>query len=66
MEIFHDSWLKIDFLLLTCVFETFRIVSISSPKLDPTYYLSIPNYSWDAMLRFTNVHLEQISDIEKY
>ena len=48
------------------MFETFIIVSISSPKLDPTYYLSIPNYSWDAMLRFTNVHLEQISDIEKY
>ena len=48
------------------MFETFSIVSISFPKLDPTYYLSYPNYRWDAMLRFTNVHLEQISDIEKY
>ena len=52
-------------LLLTCMFETFRKESINSFEFDPAYYLSTPGYSWDAMLRFTDVNVKLISDIEK-
>ena len=57
MEDYHDLHLKVDVLLLACVFETFRSKSINSFELDPAYYLSTPGYSWDAMLRFTDVNL---------
>ena len=58
--------LKIDVLLLACVFKYFRKESINSFELDPANYLSTPGYSWDAMLRFADVNLKVISDIEKY
>ena len=66
MKDFHDLYLKVDVLSLTCVFETFRKESINSFELDPPFYLSTPGYSWDGMLRFTYVNLKLISDIEKY
>ena len=40
--------------------------SINLFELDPTHYLSTPGYTWDAMLRFTDVNLKLISDIERY
>ena len=66
MKDFHDLYLKVDVLSLTCVLETFRKESINSFELDPPFHLSTPGYSWDAMLRFTYVNLKLISDIEKY
>ena len=38
MKDYHDLYLKVDVLLLTCVFETFRKESISSFELDPPGY----------------------------
>ena len=35
-------------------------------ELDPAHYLSTPENGWDAMLRFIEVNLKLISDIEKY
>ena len=58
--------LKVDVLLLACVFEAFRKESINSSELDPAHYLSTPGYSWDTMLRFGDVNLKLISDFEKY
>ena len=66
MKEYHDLYWKVDVLLLGCVFETFRKESINFSELDPAYYLSTLGYSWDAMLRFTNVNLKLIPDIEKY
>ena len=34
--------------------------------LDPAHYLSTPGYSWDAMLRFTDLNLKPISNTERY
>ena len=48
------------------LFETFRNESINSFELDPAHCSSTPGYRWDAMLRFTDVNLKLISDIEKY
>ena len=62
----HDLNLKVDVLLLVRVFETFRNASINSFDLDPAHCLSSPGYSCDALLRFTDINLRLISDIEKY
>ena len=48
------------------MFETFRKETIKPIELDPAHYLSTPGYSWKRMLRFTDVSLKLISDIEKY
>ena len=49
MKDYHDLYLKVDVLLLTSVFETFRKESINSFELDFAHYLSTSGYSWDAM-----------------
>ena len=64
MKDYHDLYLKVDVLLLACVFEIFGKESINSFELEPAYYVSTPSYSWDAMLRFTDINLKLISDIE--
>ena len=64
---YHDLYLKTDVLLLSDVFETFRNTALHNYNLDPACnYLTLPSYSWDAMLYKTKVHLEQITDIDKY
>ena len=35
-------------------------------KLDPCHYFSSPGLSWNAMLKVTEIKLEQISDIDMY
>ena len=35
-------------------------------KLDPCHYFSSPRLSWEAMLKMTEIKLEQISDIERH
>ena len=30
--------------------------------LDPAHYYTLPGYSWDALLKYTNVNLELITD----
>ena len=66
MKDYHNLYLKVEVLLLACVFETFRKVSINYFQLDPAHWLSTPGFSWDAILRFTDVNFKLISDIEKY
>lgn len=61
-----DLYLKIDVLLLTCVFEKFRHQCLKTYHLDPAHYLTLPSLSWDAMLRYTRVRLKIIKDVEIY
>jgi hypothetical protein len=64
---YHDLYLKTDVLLLTDVFETFRNTAIKNYGLDPAQgYFTLPNYAWDAMLKFTDTKLEQLTDIDMY
>lgn len=63
---YTDLYLMCDVLLLCDVFEKFRVMSLNSYNLDPCYYVSSPSLSWDAMLLFTKVELDLISDIEMY
>ena len=47
---------------LAVVFEAHRSMGLNTYGLDPAYYVSSPQMSWDAMLKITGVSLELISD----
>ena len=49
-EDFRDHYLKKDVLLLVDVFEKFISTYLKYYGLDPCYYFSAPELSWDAML----------------
>ena len=66
MRYYHGLYLETNIILLTAVFEIFRVESINYFKLDPGHYLSSHGYNWDANLRFTGVDLKLMSDIEKH
>ena len=55
-----------DVYLLTDVFENFRDMCLNYYGLDPAYYLTLPNYSWNAFLSLTGVRLQQIHIKEMY
>ena len=61
---YSDLYLMKDVLLLSDIFESFRSRMINSHGLDPLHYITLPSFSFDAMLRFTNVNLQLLTDIE--
>ena len=64
---YHDLYLKTDVLLLTDVFEGFRKIMMNNYELNPANgYFTLPNFAWDALLKMTNIKLEQITDIDIY
>jgi len=63
---YHDLYLKTDVLLLTDVFENFRTTCYSYYSLDPACYLSAPSLAWDAMLKMTDIEIENITDYDLY
>lgn len=63
---YTDLYLKCDVLLLADVFEKFRCMSLQYYGLDPCFYVSSPALSWDAMLLYTNIELDLITDVEMY
>ena len=62
----HDLYLRIDVLILACVFEDYRRLGLEMFGLDPCYYVSSPSYSFDAMLCTTKVELELLTDKDMY
>ena len=63
---YYDLYLKYDVLLLPDVFEKFRNDSLKNYGFCPSYYLSAPALSWDAMLNMTKIKLQLISDPDIY
>lgn len=63
---YNDLYLATDVLILADVFENFRSICINPGVygLDPAHYYTLPGFSWDAMLKFTNVELELLSDLK--
>ncbi|CAG9815546.1 unnamed protein product [Phaedon cochleariae] len=51
-----------DILLLADVFGQFRTCCLRTYNLDPAHYYTLPGFTWDAMLKYTNQELELITD----
>ena len=63
---YHDLYLASDVLLLADVFENFRKTCLEYCKLDPCHYFTSPGFSWDAMLKMTDIKLELMVDIDMF
>ena len=63
---YMDLYVKSDALLLCDIFEYFRELCLKNYGLDPCHYLSLPGFTWDAMLKMTKVEIELISDLDQY
>ncbi|KYN08184.1 Matrilysin [Cyphomyrmex costatus] len=61
---YSDLYLKTDVLLLADMFENFRDTYMESYGLDPAYYVILPSYTWDAMLKNSGVRFELLTDID--
>ncbi|XP_050509007.1 uncharacterized protein LOC126886193 [Diabrotica virgifera virgifera] len=57
-------YLVSDVLLLADVFENFRKICHKEYNLDPCHYITAPALSWDAMLRYTEIELELLTDVD--
>jgi hypothetical protein len=53
-------------MLLADVFEQFRLTGMKYYELDPAQFFTLPALSWDALLKYTKVELELISDPEMF
>lgn len=60
---YSDVYLKCDVFILADVFENFRNLCLKQYKLDPAQYYTAPGLFWDAMLKFTGVELELLTDM---
>ena len=63
---YHDLYLITDVLLLTDIFENFRKTCVQKFNLDPAHYVTLPSFSWDAMLKTTKVRIELLQDVDMY
>ena len=63
---YHDIYLESDVHLLADVFEHFRSTALATYELDPAHYLSLPGFSWDALLKLTNASLDLLSDVDMH
>jgi len=50
--------------LLADIFENFRDSCVASYGLDPAYYYTLPGFTWDAMLKYTGINFELLTDID--
>lgn len=48
---FHDLYLKRDVYGLCDVFENFRKIAMISYGIDPAWYIGLPSFAWDCMLK---------------
>ena len=61
---YMEIYLTCDVLILADCFEGFRNMSMEHYGLDPAHYISSPGLSWDAMLKYTKVELELLTDLD--
>ncbi len=66
MRDYHDLYLKTDVLLLADVMTEFRKTCKKAYGLDALHYYTSPGLAWDAMLKFTGIELDLISDSDMY
>ena len=66
MKDYHDLYLKTDVLLLADIMTEFRRVCKEVYGLDALHYYTAPGLAWDAMLKYTKIKLDLISDPDMY
>ena len=66
MQQYHDLYLNLDVLLLGMFFENFRQTCIIDYGLDPAHYYTIPGFTFDACLKFTEQELNLFTDSKKF
>ena len=58
-------YMKTDVLLLADIFENSREQCLNAYKLDPAHYYTTPGLTWDAMLKYTKIRLELLTEVDK-
>ena len=58
--------MKTDLCYLAVFFQKFSNFAYETYNLDPRHSYTLPGFSWQAMLKFTNIELELISDTDMY
>jgi hypothetical protein len=59
---YSDLYLKADVLAVACVNSIFRDTGLKHYELDPVYYYTAAGYSFNAVLKMTQVNFELLSD----
>ena len=66
MHEYHDLYLNLEVLLLTDIFENFRKTLIADYGLDPCHYYILPDFNFDACLKFTGQELDLFMNSEMF
>ena len=66
LEHYLHVYLKADILQLADIFEYFADIAFSDYGLDVKKYISLPSFSYSAMLKMTGVKIELITDVSAY
>lgn len=59
---YTELYIKTDVILLCEVFETFRSLCLKIYQLDPAWFFTLPQLSWNAMLKYTKIKLDILKD----
>ena len=59
-------YLKLDVLLLACVFEKFRSKTLEQDGLDPVHFVSLPGLSFLSAFKMTGEAIDLLNDLEMY
>ena len=57
-----ELYCKSDVLFLTSVFEKFISVSQNEFGISPSYFVSLPGYTWECGLKYTNIKLRTLQN----
>ena len=66
LQDYHNLYLLTDTLLLTDVFENFHTICLETYELDPAHYYTVQGLACDAALKYTDVKLDTLVDIDQH